>query len=119
MGALKSALAVSGDLRPCLQAEAVLLTVCEVGSKVCVLIVLLLFAHRGKSLILLVLEVVKTVEASVTFANCGVQTLVVLKLCWLLSLMGSGAGKLSLLFSPSVSHVGCHVRLCSRCSWEA
>ena len=75
-GALKPALAISGYLGPCVQVGEMMLTLCEVASGVCgpneLAIVLHMLTHGEASLMLLVLEVVITLWASVTFDLEGV-----------------------------------------------
>ena len=75
-GALNPALAVSGYLGLCVQMGEMMLTVGEVASDIVGLndlaIVLLVLTQREASLMLLVLEVVVTMWASVTFELEGV-----------------------------------------------
>ena len=75
-GALKSVLAAGRYPAACLQAEVVLLTAFEVGSKDCVLTVLpivsFMLVQEGKSLKVLLSEFGITVGASITLEIEGV-----------------------------------------------
>ena len=115
-GALKPVLAVSGYLEPCVQARELMLTVGEVASEVCGLnelaIVLFMLTHGEVSVMLLILEVVITLWAFVTFKLDGVLR------CWR-SLMKEGGRELWWWVWPSATCVECQVEPWSKGRWGA